>query len=161
MVSVTGAAVFAIAVLAGAPAEAAPPANAAPDLAVILGAYERVHAALADDRADGVVEAAGEIAAQARAAGAPAEMKAAYERLATTAAAMKGTEIVPLREQMMELSKALATVVNVAGSNATALYYCSMVDAYWLQKGDDTAIRNPYYGKSMLNCGERVAKVEE
>jgi len=29
--------------------------------------------------------------------------------------------------------------------------YCPMAQKYWLQKG--TAIRNPYYGKSMLECG--------
>ena len=30
--------------------------------------------------------------------------------------------------------------------------YCSMVDRSWLQK--DEKIRNPYYGSSMLECGE-------
>ncbi|MFN8284148.1 MAG: DUF3347 domain-containing protein [Chitinophagales bacterium] len=29
--------------------------------------------------------------------------------------------------------------------------YCPMKDAYWLSK--DSAIKNPYYGKSMLTCG--------
>lgn len=30
--------------------------------------------------------------------------------------------------------------------------YCPMADSYWLQL--DKAIKNPYYGKSMLDCGE-------
>jgi hypothetical protein len=35
-----------------------------------------------------------------------------------------------------------------------------MADAYWLQKTGDDELRNPYYGKSMLTCGEKVDKVE-
>jgi hypothetical protein len=30
--------------------------------------------------------------------------------------------------------------------------YCSMAEAEWLQKDD--VLSNPYYGASMLNCGE-------
>ncbi len=30
--------------------------------------------------------------------------------------------------------------------------YCRMVKKFWLQKGDQIA--NPYYGSSMLRCGE-------
>jgi hypothetical protein len=32
-----------------------------------------------------------------------------------------------------------------------------MADAYWIQKSG--AIKNPYYGSSMLGCGESVTKV--
>jgi hypothetical protein len=32
------------------------------------------------------------------------------------------------------------------------LAYCPMVRGSWLQK--DETIRNPYYGKGMLTCGE-------
>ncbi len=34
--------------------------------------------------------------------------------------------------------------------------YCPMVDAKWVQKEGET--HNPYYGKTMLNCGEKISK---
>jgi hypothetical protein len=37
--------------------------------------------------------------------------------------------------------------------------YCPMARKYWLQRG--TAIRNPYYGKSMLECGRINAGLPE
>jgi len=35
-----------------------------------------------------------------------------------------------------------------------AVNYCSMADRHWLQK--DKKLKNPYYGKSMSDCGEKV-----
>jgi hypothetical protein len=37
--------------------------------------------------------------------------------------------------------------------------YCPMARKYWLQNGD--AIRNPYYGKDMLECGRIVEGIPE
>ena len=39
-----------------------------------------------------------------------------------------------------------------AGDGVHAMY-CPMVKKQWLQKGDK--VSNPYYGKSMLTCGEK------
>jgi len=39
-----------------------------------------------------------------------------------------------------------------AGKGTYHEVYCPMADASWLQTGKD--IRNPYYGKEMLDCGE-------
>ncbi len=39
----------------------------------------------------------------------------------------------------------------LAGSNAQQAY-CPMAKAAWLQQGDQ--VNNPYYGSSMLRCGE-------
>lgn len=127
----------------------------------LLDEYARIHDALASDQAEGVSESAARIAAEARAASAPAEARAAYEQLAAAAEAMKGTDIAPLREQMMDLSKALAGLVNVAGAKEADIYYCPMAGGYWLQKAGDDELRNPYYGKSMLQCGSKVDKVED
>ncbi len=38
------------------------------------------------------------------------------------------------------------------GAQTAYKFYCSMVPAYWLQSGKET--KNPYYGSSMLGCGE-------
>jgi hypothetical protein len=35
------------------------------------------------------------------------------------------------------------------------IYYCSMFPGYWIQ--DQQGVRNPYYGASMLTCGELVS----
>jgi hypothetical protein len=45
-----------------------------------------------------------------------------------------------------------ATMVKPIGINVA---YCSMTPGSWLQTGDE--IRNPYYGASMLKCGEIVS----
>ncbi|MEW6201724.1 MAG: hypothetical protein AB1546_07105 [bacterium] len=37
------------------------------------------------------------------------------------------------------------------------IFYCPMADHYWLQKG--TQVRNPFWGKRMLNCGSEVKEV--
>jgi len=39
-----------------------------------------------------------------------------------------------------------------AGKGVYHEVYCPMADANWLQTGKD--IRNPYFGKEMLDCGE-------
>jgi hypothetical protein len=125
-----------------------------------LAAYGKIHEALAADRADGVAEAAAEIASLARAAAAKGEPKTAFENLANAAGKLQGTDLVALRAAFKELSTSLASVVNVAGAQGQQLYYCPMADGYWLQQSADAKTRNPYYGKSMLGCGEKVSKVE-
>jgi hypothetical protein len=47
------------------------------------------------------------------------------------------------------LSYARTSKVTIGGDVHVA--YCPMLRKYWLQKG--TTIRNPYYGKAMLECG--------
>jgi hypothetical protein len=39
-----------------------------------------------------------------------------------------------------------------AGKGVYHEVYCPMADANWLQTGKD--IKNPYFGKEMLDCGE-------
>ena len=58
------------------------------------------------------------------------------------------------REAFKPLS---ASLIKYLAGNKTAKasyqqVYCPMADANWLQIGKD--IRNPYYGKEMLDCGE-------
>jgi hypothetical protein len=130
-------------------------------IGAVLVEYGLIHDALAADRVDGVVASATKIAELAKQAGDGNAGAETWNRLATAASAMSGSSLGELRGQLMELSKALAAAENASGSAATNLYYCPMVEAYWLQKKGDDAPRNPYYGKSMLNCGSKVDKVED
>ena len=60
-----------------------------------------------------------------------------------------------MRKAFNDLSKPMAmwaTMMKPVGINVA---YCSMNPGSWLQMGTD--IRNPYYGASMLKCGEIVS----
>lgn len=138
----------------------------AEELAAINGrlfqSYDAMHTALAADSVDGVKGAAGEIASLATSAAAQAKEAAPYKTLADAATATAAqAEIATLRSSFKALSIAMAKLVESGQMTGAELYYCPMADAYWLQKNGDSALRNPYYGKSMLRCGEKVAKVEE
>ncbi len=60
------------------------------------------------------------------------------------------------REHFASLSKNLYEVLRGLKMNTATIYeqYCPMKKAYWLS--DTEAIKNPYYGKKMPECG-RVA----
>ena len=135
-------------------------AEPADPLAAMLADYGTIHDALADDRVDGVVTAAAKIAERATDAAAQTSAKDAYLELAAAACAMTGSDLGSLRNQLYELSKALAGVVAATGGAGADLYYCPMAEGYWLQRKGDDELRNPYYGKSMLSCGSKVEKVE-
>ncbi len=57
------------------------------------------------------------------------------------------------REHFASLSKNMYAVIKASKANSADLYlqYCPMKKASWLS--DKNAIENPYYGKSMLDCG--------
>lgn len=58
------------------------------------------------------------------------------------------------REHFAKLSDDLYNVVKGMKTNDFTLYrqYCPMKKAYWLSLS--TTVANPYYGKSMLTCGD-------
>ena len=66
----------------------------------------------------------------------------------------KANDIKGAREAFMPLSASLVKylVSNKAGKDTYHEAYCPMAKASWLQT--EKEIRNPYYGKSMLDCGE-------
>ncbi len=71
----------------------------------------------------------------------------------------KAKNIKSMRKSFNDLSKPMAmwaTMMKPVGINVA---YCSMNPGSWLQMGTD--IRNPYYGASMLKCGEIVSKGAE
>jgi hypothetical protein len=58
------------------------------------------------------------------------------------------------REHFASLSKNLYEVLKSLKMNTTTIYeqYCPMKKAYWLSETE--AVKNPYYGKKMPECGK-------
>lgn len=97
------------------------------------------------------------IAANAIEAGAK-ELKGA-EAIATAAAKITAAkDIDAQRTAYSDLSNNLITLLKKSGMNSGELYvdFCPMAmndkGAYWIS--NDKAIKNPYFGASMLTCGE-------
>ena len=63
------------------------------------------------------------------------------------------------REHFAALSNEMYALVK-SSKPATTVYreYCPMKKEYWLSSG--TEIRNPYYGKSMLDCGKVIETIK-
>lgn len=135
---------FAVAVFAAGPVYASDAMKA------IVGSYLGIQASLAGDKLDGVKPAALAIGEQA------ARMGTAGEAIVKAAKAVEGAaDITAARAAFGDLSDAV-----IAAGNAedwkdvpdVRVAYCPMAKESWLQK--ESEIRNPYYGKSMLTCGE-------
>ncbi|MBW1828407.1 MAG: efflux RND transporter periplasmic adaptor subunit [Deltaproteobacteria bacterium] len=85
------------------------------------------------------------------------------EDLTKQAKAMKGTsDIKKQREAFYLLSESLTSVVKrfkTSGAQAVLQFRCPMAfgnrGAHWLQ--NKAGVRNPYFGKMMLKCGEQTA----
>ncbi|MCU0323803.1 MAG: DUF2911 domain-containing protein [Spirosomaceae bacterium] len=58
------------------------------------------------------------------------------------------------REHFNDLSNNVFALVKGLNANESPVYqqYCPMAKAYWLS--DNSAVKNPYYGKAMLTCGK-------
>jgi hypothetical protein len=126
------------------------PAVAAADLPKpLLDAYLQIQAALAADTSDGVATQAATIVTAAASLGAEAE------RLATAAKKLEAAkDIGAARTAFGEVSEALIAYAEKSKSSLGAdvnIAFCPMANKPWLQK--EKAIRNPYYGKSMISCG--------
>ena len=58
------------------------------------------------------------------------------------------------RERFNDLSNNFFTMLKGLNANEQPVYqqYCPMAKGYWLS--DNSAVKNPYYGKAMLTCGK-------
>lgn len=113
----------------------------------IISSYLEIHAALAGDKVEGVKPAAQAIAKHA------AELGASGEAIGKAAKAIEGAaDIKAARAAFGTLSDAMMAAHKSAEWKDVKVAYCPMVNKSWLQKGDK--IQNPYYGSSMLTCGE-------
>jgi protein SCO1/2 len=137
------------------------PAAAAPrpsfDVTPVIDPYLRIQAALSNDGLGGARAGARAVAAAVAAAGPDAEPLRAASNALAAATTIEGarTAFGALGNAVMAAAKAsnakLGEDVHVA--------YCPMVKKYWLQKG--TAVRNPFYGSSMLDCGRIVEAIPD
>ena len=124
---------------------------AAADLpATLVDPYLRIQAALAFDKTTGVKQDATAIAQAAAQAGATGRTLAGAALKLERAGDLKAA-----RAAFGELSDALIAHAKASGATTPTgvkQMFCPMVNKPWLQKGD--AIKNPYYGSEMLDCGE-------
>ncbi|MDQ6529751.1 DUF3347 domain-containing protein [Flavobacterium sp. LHD-85] len=69
------------------------------------------------------------------------------------------TDLKKQRETFKSLSKSTYDLIKVS-SPSEPIYkqYCPMADADWLSK--EKAVKNPYYGSSMLTCGNVVETIK-
>jgi protein SCO1/2 len=135
-----------------APASATPPAPGPPltvSAAAIVDPYLRIQESLSADRLTGIKTAARRIAGEAANVGASAASIRSAAGPLEQAADLKSA-----RAAFGTLSEAIITYAKAANAtfgDGVNVAYCPMLRKYWLQKG--TAIRNPYYGTRMLECG--------
>jgi hypothetical protein len=124
--------------------------QASQSLKTIVGAYLQIHAQLAVDKIDGVKAPARAIAAAAAAMGKSGEAVAKAAAAMDAASDLKAAREAfgPLTDAVMAAGKA----ENWKDVDGVKVAYCPMVNQSWLQKEDQ--IRNPYYGSTMLACGE-------
>jgi hypothetical protein len=128
-----------------------------------LAAYETIRARLAEDKTEGIGQAAAQIARAASSAkeGAPGPVREPLEKLASTAAALEkiaGGDLAKVRAGFGEVSRALMGLLTAEPSLARGLYVfeCPMTDTYrkWIQ--NQSEISNPYMGTGMLSCGTQA-----
>jgi hypothetical protein len=127
-------------------------ASAEDTATALLDPYFRIHARLADDSVEGVRADAKLIATHAQ------TMGEGGKPITDAATALgRSSDLDGAREAFGRLSDALIEWAEHADFEATVMY-CPMADKSWLQKGD--AVKNPYFGSAMLNCGEKKKKAK-
>ncbi|MGD1086120.1 MAG: DUF3347 domain-containing protein [Verrucomicrobiota bacterium] len=117
----------------------------------VLDHYLMIQTNLANDTIKGVSDQAAAIS-KAVAGDAAKLLPPEVAKQADTLAQAK--DLKAAREAFKPLSASLIKYLagNKAGKASYQEVYCPMAEASWLQIGKD--IRNPYYGKEMLDCGE-------
>ena len=126
-------------------------ARAGDPLWTMLDPYFRIQSSLSDDKTEGVKADAVAIATTAK------SMGEAGTPIVKAADALAGAaDLGAARTAFSQLSDAVIAFSEStkaeAGDGVHAMY-CPMAKKQWLQKGDK--VSNPYYGKSMLTCGEK------
>jgi Cu(I)/Ag(I) efflux system membrane fusion protein len=115
----------------------------------VYGHYIAIQKELAKDSMKGVDEHANAISTAAK-----GDANALSPTVAKQAEALaKAKDIKTARQAFKPLSDSLIKYLadNKAGKGVYHEAYCPMAKAGWLQT--EKEVRNPYYGKSMLDCG--------
>jgi len=78
------------------------------------------------------------------------------ETLRVSASRMRGRSLDSMRAQFQAISRAVIGLLTMAGEKNVGddlrVFACPMAGGEWVQRGDEPA--NPYYGFSMLRCGD-------
>lgn len=86
-------------------------------------------------------------------------MKVLKKMTADTKAIASNQDLKKQRETFKTLSKSTYELIKASNPAETVYYqYCPMADANWLSK--EKAVKNPYYGASMLTCGNVVETIK-
>jgi Cu(I)/Ag(I) efflux system membrane fusion protein len=129
----------------------------------ILSKYLKIHKALAGDSVKGVPTVAKSIvesAARLDVKSVTGEHRNHYRAIPTelkksATALANAASLSQARDAFKALSKPMAMWASMSRPFGVDVVFCSMAGASWLQKSGE--IKNPYYGKSMLNCGDVVS----
>ena len=65
------------------------------------------------------------------------------------------------RESMKPVNRALIAIFEMHNVKMQKPYYiirCPMVEEKWIQ--DSEKVMNPFYGASMLRCGEKIGEIK-
>ncbi|RKR11081.1 uncharacterized protein DUF3347 [Flavobacterium sp. 90] len=86
-------------------------------------------------------------------------MKVVKKLTADAKSISTSSDIKKQRETFKSLTKSTYDLVKVSKSTEVVYkQYCPMADADWLSK--EKAVKNPYYGSSMLTCGNVVETIK-
>ncbi|MCB9556614.1 MAG: DUF3347 domain-containing protein [Deltaproteobacteria bacterium] len=129
----------------------------------VLKAYLAIQKALAADTTATVARDAKKLAAAAKKVDVKklkGEHAAHYAELPKKLVSAAGQlvaakDVKAMREAFKALSKPMAMWATMSKLKQVNVVFCSMAKGSWLQAGK--AIRNPYYGKKMLTCGEIIS----
>jgi hypothetical protein len=123
----------------------------------LMGQYFLMQKSLAADSVNGVSQsAAGIVKISREAAVTESGAKAQLTAISEAAAKLNNADLKTARKEFGDLSDRVIAYLKVSGAkrNPPYQFYCPMVKKSWLQPDKQT--RNPYYGSSMLTCGELV-----
>ena len=123
----------------------------------LLGRYYLIQKSLVADSVTGVSQSAAEIAKISRQAAATGSVgKIQLLAISEVAAKLNTADLKIARKEFGDLSERVIIYLKASGAirNPPYQFYCSMAKKSWLQPDKQT--RNPYYGGSMLTCGELV-----
>jgi hypothetical protein len=117
----------------------------------VLSYYIMIQESLAADSLEGAKSGASQLAKSAEAS----KVGGRAEIIASAKSMGQASTIKEARKHFKQLSKVVVVWVEKSKPEGVQVSYCAMAGARWVQKQGE--IRNPYYGKEMLTCGEKVS----
>jgi hypothetical protein len=132
-------------------------ANIDAEIDNLLEEYFKIQTVLAQDSKEGVDDAAAVIVKLAAATKtSDAKLSKIVLDIQNAADRLRGKDLENTRLQFFELSKPFLAYLHQFHANKTRYfrYHCPHANKAWVQSHDK--IRNPYYGSSMLECGNLI-----